>query len=116
MDTLDSAADLIREQLRKLDAERARLENALRSLTDHDGSSAKRSRKRAGPRKAPAKRAKRGQRREQLLAALKKNPGSTPSELAREVGTSPSQVSTLLRKARQEKLVSKRGSKYSLKG
>lgn len=58
---------------------------------------------------AAAPRRPRGQRREQLLAAINAKPGARPSELAGEIGVSPSQVHSLIRKARAEKLIVKKG-------
>ena len=61
-------------------------------------------------------RAPRGQRRQQLLTALKANPGARPSEIAREIGVSANQVHGLIKAARKDKLVVKRGKGYALKG
>jgi hypothetical protein len=62
-----------------------------------------------------AARAARGERREQLLAAIGANPGARPSELAATIGIRPTQVSVLIAKAREEKLIVKRGKGYALK-
>jgi hypothetical protein len=62
-----------------------------------------------------AKRAVRGARREQLLAAVKVNPGARPSELARAIGISANQVHSLIAKARADKLLVKKGKGYALK-
>jgi predicted transcriptional regulator len=71
-----------------------------------------RRRRGTGKRRA---RAKRGQRREQLLAALEAKPGSRLAELAREIGIPVAQVSALLAKLWAEKLVVKKGRGYELK-
>lgn len=57
----------------------------------------------------------RGQRREELLAALKANPGARPAELATAIGISANQVHGLLVKARAEKVVVKKGKGYALR-
>lgn len=48
------------------------------------------------------KRARRGQRLEETQAALASNPKIGSSELAKALGISPSQASTLLKKARAQ--------------
>lgn len=62
-----------------------------------------------------AKRASRGQRGEELLAAIKANPGARPSELAGAIGVKPAQVHNPIGKPRAEKLIVKRGKGYVLK-
>ena len=127
---IDDARQLIRSRLAELDAEAKSLERALASL----GQGERPGRRRLGrPRKraaaatsAPAKRrtarhrkstkrAPRGQRREQLLAALKANPGARAAELARSMKVKPTQVHALIHKARADKLIVKRGNGYALK-
>ena len=62
----------------------------------------------SGPRRSAVRRrrkvAPRGQRREQLLAHLEKNPGAEPSEIARAIRTTPANVQNVLRKAREDEL------------
>jgi hypothetical protein len=48
--------------------------------------------RRSARKRRAAKRAPRGQRREQLLAAIKATPGARPSELAKAIGVKPTQV------------------------
>jgi DNA-binding MarR family transcriptional regulator len=50
-----------------------------------------------------------------LLAAIGAKPGARPSELAAEIGVSASQVHGLIRKARTQKLIVKKGAGYALK-
>jgi hypothetical protein len=117
-ETIDAARKLITERLRAIEAEAEKLERALRSMGDGDHS-------RPAPTRPPRKRvaakrrrrspAPRGQRREQLLAAIKDKPGARPSELAAEIGVSPSQAHGLIAKARAEKLIVKKGAGYALK-
>ena len=117
-EAIDHARELIQSRLAELDTEAKDLERALVSLGE------KVARRSGRPRKASAVkhrrktggRAPRGQRREQLLAAIKANPGARPAELAREVGISANQVHGLIKKARAEKLVVKKGKGYALKG
>jgi MarR family len=129
-DPIDDARQLIQSRLADISAEARQLERALVGLGE--GPARKRRpgrppksasavataprRKRAPRKPKRAKRAARGQRREELLAAVKANPGARPSELAREMGVRPTQVSVLIAKARAEKLVVKKGEGYALKG
>lgn len=119
-ETIDAARKLITERLSAIEAEAGQLRRALKSMGERDGA---RPAAPARPRRrrAPSKRrrrspAPRGQRREQLLAAIGAKPGARPSELAAEIGVAPGQVSALLAKARAEKLIVKEGAGYALKG
>lgn len=126
--TIDDARQLIQSRLDDLGAEVKRLERALANMGE---GSLPRRRGPGRPRKPaasatsappkrptvrkrhPAKRAPRGQRREQLLAAIKASPGARPSELAKAIGVKPAQVHALIAKARAEKLIVKRGKGYA---
>lgn len=102
--------------MRELEAEATRLERALKSLAGAGTpqSSAPKPRRKRAAGKRRRSQAPRGQRREQLLAAIKAKPGGRPSELAGEIGVSPSQVHSLIAKARAEKLIVKKDSGYAL--
>jgi hypothetical protein len=116
-DTIESARKLIADRLHAIEAETGKLQRALEELGERDGAAPagpKPRRKRAGKRRRRAQ-APRGQRREQLLAAIAAKPGARTSELAAEIGISPSQASALIAKARADKLVVKRGAGYALK-
>jgi hypothetical protein len=116
-ETIDSVRKLIADRLRELDVEAKQLERALRSMGESDRSRSappKPRRKRAAGKRRRSQ-APHGRRREQLLAAIKANPGARPSELARKIGVSPSQIHSLIRKARAEKLIVKKDAGYSLK-
>jgi hypothetical protein len=115
-ETIDAARKLITDRLRELEAEARQLQRALKSM-GRDGSrpSAPNPRhKRAAGKRRRRTMAPRGQRREQLLAAIRARPGARPSELAAEIGISPGQVSGLIAKARAEKLIVKKGAGYTL--
>jgi hypothetical protein len=117
-ETIAAACKLITERLRAIEAEAKKLERALRSMEDGDRSRpvlAKPRRKRAAGKRRRRSPAPRGRRREQLLAAIKDKPGARPSELAAEIGVSPSQAHGLIAKARAEKLIVKKGAGYALK-
>lgn len=116
-DTIDAARKLITDRLKAIEAEAGRLQRALTSMGESDGSApaAPKPRRKRGPRKRRRSQAPRGRRREQLLAAIGAKPGARPSELAAEIGISPGQVSGLIAKARTEKLIVKQGAGYALK-
>jgi hypothetical protein len=130
---IDDARRLIESRLAEIEAEARRLERAVVSLGEgspsrrrHSGRP-RRSEAKADPappspgRRAPrgrkaGRRAARGQRRVELLAAIKASPGARPSELAKSIGIRPTQVHALIAKARAEKLIVKSGQGYALKG
>jgi hypothetical protein len=130
-DTIDAARQMIESRLAELRDEAAQLERALAHLGE--GSPRRRGRRGATPeasaaappprkpkRRSTSKRkagdrAARGERREQLLAAIAARPGARPSELAETIGIRPTQVSVLIAKARGEGLIVKSGKGYALK-
>jgi hypothetical protein len=117
-ETIDAARKLIAEHLHRLEGETEKLERALKSMGESDHSRSRASkprRKRAAGKRRRRSKAPRGFRREQLLAAIKAKPGARPSELATEIGVSPSQAHGLIRKARAEKLIVKKDAGYVLK-
>lgn len=126
-DPIDDARNLIQSRLTDLAAEVKHLERALVGLGDGTARKHRRGRPRKSGQAAAApprrkrvprkggKRAPRGQRREQLLAAIKATPGARPSDLAKAIGVKPTQVHALIAKARAEKLISKQGKGYALK-
>lgn len=122
-ETTDAVRQLLHSRLDEIIEEAERLERALRSMgenipsrpsTRRRSTAATKSSQRRTSRRRP-KRAPRGQRQEQLLAAIKQNPGARPAELARAIGINPSQVHGLLRKARARKLIAKQGEGYKVK-
>jgi hypothetical protein len=119
-ETIDQVRRLIGSRLAELEAETRKLEAALLGLGEESprkpGSTrvvmAGSSRPTAARR---PKRAVRGRRRDELLAAIGANPGARPAELAKAVGIRSTQVHALIAKARAEKLIKKRGKGYALK-
>jgi hypothetical protein len=127
-DTIDDARQLIESRLAELEIEAEQLERALGSLGEGSGPRRRRRGRPTGAAAAPAKpkrtpaprrkrskRAARGQRRDELLAAIKATPGARPSELAKAIGVNPPQVHALIAKARAEKLIVKKGDGYAPK-
>jgi hypothetical protein len=128
-ETIDDARRLIESRLAEIEPETRRLERALPHLGQAEGRPRRRRGKkttetspspsseggRKPTRRRVEKRAPRGRRREQLLAAIEASPGARPSELAKTIGIRPTQVSVLIAKGRAEKLIVKSGEGYALK-
>jgi hypothetical protein len=125
--SIDRVKQSIRERLDEIEAERDQLMRALEALTGGassasvggrrgrpPGSGTGRSSSGAGKR-AAGRRAPRGQRREQVVAALQGGEKG-PSEIAREIGdVNPTQISGLLRQLASEGVVSRTaGGKWQL--
>src|SRR5215213_9628292 len=101
-DLLKRAIDEIRARIKELEPqvhEHERLQSALASLEGQEAPKRRGSTrgKVQRARRKQAKRAGRGERREQLLRALGEHPGMRPSEAARAIGIQPSQVHSLTR-------------------
>jgi DNA-binding transcriptional ArsR family regulator len=113
--SIDRVKQSIRERLDEIEAERDQLMKALEALT---GSSASVGGRRGRPpgsgggrartdKRAAGRRAPRGQRRQQVLDALKGGEMG-PSEIARQIGdVNPTQISGLLRQLASEGVVSR---------
>ena len=108
------AADLLRARLRELDAERAKLERALASLTD--GREGKRGpgRPRGSAVRAGARRRRRrgGTRAEHALRLIGQKPGITASEIARELKIKPNYMYRVLSELQKDGKVRKDGRAY----
>lgn len=126
-EAIESARKMIEARLRELEGETRRLERALAALGEGVGVKRRpgRPRKRASVDAAPpqrkraghkGKRAPRGQRREQFLAAVEKSPGAKASEIAKELGISPNQAHTLARRLHKQKAIRKSGKGYRVAG
>ncbi len=128
-DTIHDARRLIESRLAEIAAEAEQLERALAHLgkgsprdpgrrsTSRDSTApppASKPRRRRTSKVGAGKRAARGERGEQLLAAIGASPGARPSELAETIGIRPTQVSVLIAKARGERLIVKSGKGYAL--
>lgn len=128
-DALDAARQLIQSRLADLDAEAKQLRGALTSLGEGTTQKRRPGRPRKSPatpaaatatppkRRAPrkrksAKRAPRGRRREQFLAALQKSPGAKATEVGKEIGISPNQAYTLAGRLQKDGAIRKRGKGY----
>lgn len=110
-DTIERAGALLRARLGEIEKEATRLQEALRSLDGGVPTKALRRRRRTKARRSRSKRAARGQRPKQFLAAVAANPKATVSEIAKEIGVSANQAGSLARRleAKGEIKRSKRG-------
>jgi hypothetical protein len=123
--TIDRVKQNIRERLEELEGERDQLMRALEALSGSPstvgrrgrppGSGAKRSGSTNPGKRAAGRRAPRGQRREQVVAALVGGEKG-PSAIAREIGdVNPTQISGLLRQLASEGVVTRTaGGKWRL--
>lgn len=109
---IDGARALIESRLREIKEEAGSLRRAFVSLGDgadsRKGGTPKR-RRRKGGRRAP-----RGQRQEQFLAAVKAKPGSTAADLGKEVGISTNQAYALGQRLLKASELKKSGKGFRL--
>src|SRR5829696_2261655 len=68
--------------------------------------------RRAPRMRGPRRRARRGQRREELLQLVRGNPEVTIAEAARQMGVSSPQVSTLVRRLREEGVLERADGRF----
>ena len=112
-DRLDQARKAIEARLHELEDEARHLRDALGSLDHH------RLRGRRRPttttKRSTARPAPRGQRQKQFLAAVKKNPGTPVSQIARDMGVAPNQLYPVARRLREKGEIRKRGKGYAVK-
>jgi hypothetical protein len=120
---LGQAQSLIQSRIRELDAEKARLERALKDL----GGSVSRASGRVGrpagsgtarrgpgrPKGSKTRRSRRGgTRREQALKVIGENPGITVSEIAKQLKIAPNYVYRVMAELQQDKSVTKKGKGF----
>ena len=112
---VSEAADLLRARLRELDAERAKLERALASLTD--GREGKRGpgRPRGSASASGGRRRRRrrgGTRADQAVKLIGENPGIGASDIARRLGIKPNYMYRVLTDLQKEGKIRKDGRAY----
>jgi predicted Rossmann fold nucleotide-binding protein DprA/Smf involved in DNA uptake len=117
---VDEAANLLRERISELDAERAKLERALASLTDgREGKrgpgrprgSASSTRQSSNGRKRRRSR-KGGTRAEHALKVIAENPGVSASEIAERLQIKPNYMYRVLTELQADGKVRKEGRAY----
>jgi hypothetical protein len=110
---IDGARSLIESRLREIEEEAQSLQSALGPLAADAGVTAPARptrRRRKGARRAP-----RGQRREQFLAAVKARPGATAAEVGKKIGISTNQAYALGQRLLRGGEVKKSGKGYRIK-
>jgi predicted HTH transcriptional regulator len=114
---VEDAANLIRERITQLDAERKQLEEALSSLTGR-----LRRRRPGRPRGSTSTTATRttgrrrrrgGTRADQAARMVKQNPGITASEIAKKMKIQPNYLYRVMADLEKQGRVKKDGRKYS---
>jgi len=111
-DVVDQARKAIETRLRELEDEARRLRDALASL---GGRKPVTPHRRTTGRRSTTRRAPQGERQQQFLAAVKKNPGAPVSEIAKDIGISPRQLYPVARRLREKGEIRKRGKGYAVK-
>ena len=117
---LQEAQAKIKEAIAEIDQERAQLQSALDSLSaapsaPTSAAPAPAARKRRRKRTRKGKRAVKGQRAEQFLAAVAEKPGTTISEIAKKMGVERTSLYPVAKKLQSEKRISKKGSGFVTK-
>ena len=116
--TVDEAAELIRERMRELDAERRQLERALASLTGrHPGRGPGRpagntSGSGANGRTTRRRRRRGGTRADQAVKLVSTKPGISASEIAKEMKIKPNYLYRVLHELEKHGKVRKDGRAY----
>jgi hypothetical protein len=105
--TTEQVKTLLHKRLDEIRDEQRRLEQALREL---GGGS-----KPAQRRRASGKRAPRGQRKEEFLAALAGGGTLKASEIAKKLGVTPNQIYGLARQLQRDKLIRKTKTGFKLR-
>jgi len=116
---VEEAAQLLRDRIRELDAERAQLEKALQSLGAAPRGSASRSQgtrrgSRNGLPRISQRRRKGGTRAEQAVKLIGENPGISAGEIAKQLKLKPNYMYRVLSDLQEAGHVVKNGRSYSL--
>ena len=116
--TVNEAANLIRERIRELDSERGQLERALASLTGGREGRRGPGRPRTAQRRSAAgsgtrrRRRRGGTRADQAVKLVKENPGISASEIAQRMKIKPNYLYRVLSGLEKEGRVRKDGRTY----
>ncbi|MGI9020819.1 MAG: winged helix-turn-helix transcriptional regulator [Solirubrobacterales bacterium] len=113
--TVDQAAELLRERLKELDAERSQIQRALASITGgREGRRGPgRPRGSGSPAKGGRKRGRRNTRSEQAVKLIGGNPGISASEIAKQLKIKPNYMYRVLGDLQKEGRIKKDGRSYS---
>ena len=120
--TVNEAANLIRERIRELDAERGQLDRALASLTGGREGRRGPGRPRAGQRRGGAggaggagtrrRRRRGGTRADQAVKLVTDNPGISASEIAKQMKIKPNYLYRVLSGLEKDGRIRKDGRTY----
>jgi sugar-specific transcriptional regulator TrmB len=122
----DEIRNLIDTRLSEIEDEAGRLQRALEHLEPRRrrgrpaGSAGRRGSKAQGrppakvPRLPKAKRAARGERQRQLVAAIKKMPGASPGELADAIEVGSTQAHRMIRSLEGKGTIKKKGQGFKV--
>jgi transposase-like protein len=112
---VDRARKFIEDRLGEIEKEAASLRAALTSLERTTGRPPARRSRTSPPSKTSRRRATRGQRQEEFLAALNANPGAPMSHIAREIGVRPQQLYPIAHRLTDAgRIFKRRGGGYAL--
>jgi sugar-specific transcriptional regulator TrmB len=109
---VDEAANVIRERLRALDAERLKLERALSHLTEPIRRGPGRPRG-SRTRTTARRRGRRNTRSDQAVKMIRENPGITASEIAKRMRIKPNYLYRVLGDLQKQGVVKKDGRRYT---
>jgi hypothetical protein len=113
-ETIAQVRNLLETRLRELEREARQLAESLKALGGGRPQRAQRKGKKPkAARRARKRRAPRGQRRKQFLSAVKEAPGATASEVAKQIGVSPSQAAGVARQLVKSGEIRKAGKGYA---
>jgi predicted Rossmann fold nucleotide-binding protein DprA/Smf involved in DNA uptake len=115
--TVDQAAELIKQRIKELDSERADLERALASLTGGREGRRGPGRPRGSAASSRTNGRRRGRRRntrsDQAVKLIKENPGISASDIAKRLSIKPNYMYRVLGDLQKEGRVKKDGRSYS---
>jgi hypothetical protein len=110
-DAVAAARSLLEDRLAEIESEVAQLRAALGNLGAPRPKAARPPQRK--PRRGAGKRAPRGRRRAQLLAAVEKSPGATAAELGRHIGVSTNQAYGLTQRLLADGEIKRKGRGYA---
>jgi sugar-specific transcriptional regulator TrmB len=111
---LEQASDLLKNRIKELEDERARLERALADLTGGRIGRRRPGRPRGSATRKPGTRRRRGgTRADQAAKLVKANPGITAGEVAKRMGIAPNYVYRVMSELESDGRVKKDGRKYT---
>lgn len=110
---IDDARSLIEGRLRDLDAERKKLENALRELSGGVARKARVGRPRRTSSGSGKRKRKGGSRADHALSYIVKHPGASASDVAKKLKIKPNYLYRVLGGLEKEGKVKKSGRSYT---